>query len=350
MLSAFGQTILEQQPEAAAGAVAAAGQALLVALQGQALVRESLASAAVALYAAVALPAAEPAALARCFAEGLVLGVSGIDGSSSGSSANGTASGGELQAVAPLRLLLPGEAAGGAGGSAPAVPCGLVDAWLRARQGGTGASLASELQRLPAINRICAIRGLAGAMPAEVSCAPLAAAWPAGSALAAAWPGGEPQSRWLLLVDGVLPAISAAIQVGWVQVLEWTDACEHWLFRGVRATFRPAAAGPHPERRPVPPPCRTQSTTDEHFRFHAFASLFVALERIRTQQQAAVAAALQEAGPPAAAGAASVAPPLLAGWRREQLLGLLWSGFEVRGGGWQGRVCVCVKGAPTFLA
>lgn len=199
--------MLEQQPEAAAAAVAAAGQALLVALQGQALVREVLASTAVALYAAVALPAAEPAALARCFAEGLVL---------SGGSGGGGSSCGEQPAVTPLRLLLPGEAAGAGAGSssAPAPPCGLVDERLRARQGGTGASLAAELQRLPALNRICAIRGLAGAMPAEVSCAPLAAAWPAGSALAAAWPAGEPQSRWLLLVDGALPAISAAIQVG----------------------------------------------------------------------------------------------------------------------------------------
>lgn len=189
--------MLEQQPEAGDAAVRAAAQALLVALQGQALVREALASAAVALYAAAALPAAQPAALARCFAEGLVL----------------AGSGGEQPAASPLRLLLPGEtAAADGGGSASAPPCGLVDAQLRARQGGAGAGLAAELCRLPALNRICAIRGLAAAMPAEVSCAPLAAAWPVGSALAAAWPAGEPRSRWLLLVDGALPAISAAIQ------------------------------------------------------------------------------------------------------------------------------------------
>lgn len=75
------------------------------------------------------------------------------------------------------------------------------------------------------------------------------------------------------------------------------------------------------------PQRRTQSTTDEHFRFHAFATLAVVLDRIRFQQQAAVAV-LQEAGERGATGAA--APPLLADWRREQLLLLLWQGFEVR--------------------
>lgn len=171
--------MVEAQPEAGAAAVAAAGETLLLALQGTALVREALASAAVALYSAAALPAEAPAAVARCFAHGLLLA-------------------GDGGGAAP-ELLLPGE--GVAAAAAPA-PCGLLDAHLQRR--GSGRGLAAELQQLPPLNRICAIRGLLATMPAAVSCAPLTARWP-GS--------GAQQQPWLLLLDGALPAIAAAIQV-----------------------------------------------------------------------------------------------------------------------------------------
>lgn len=210
LLSAFGRPMLEQQPAAGAAAVTAAGDALLVALQGQALVREAMASAAVALYAAAALPDAPPAALARCFAQGLLC------------------SGGSGSAVVgqptPM-LLLPTEAEG----SAAAMACGagdiavgLVDSHLRQRQAqpnsdssrgsGRGSSsqggLAGELRQLPPLNRICAIRGLLAAMPATVACAPLATRWSGQTGPA----GQREEQPWLLLVDGALPAISAAIQ------------------------------------------------------------------------------------------------------------------------------------------
>lgn len=174
--------MLAEQPVAAAAAVAAAGEALLLALRGQSLAREALASAAVALYASAALPAAAPAALARCFADGLLA-----------SEASG--------AAAPTpRLLLPGEAAPAAGAAAAAAspPVGLLDAHLQ-RQ---GSSLVAELRRLPPLSRLCAVRGLLSALPAEVSCAPLRAVAADGA-----------HTQWLLLVDGALPAISAAVQV-----------------------------------------------------------------------------------------------------------------------------------------
>ncbi|KAL4419934.1 hypothetical protein ABPG75_007032 [Micractinium tetrahymenae] len=267
LLSLFGREVLERQPEAAAAAVLAAGEALLLALQGQSLVRESLASAAVALYAAAALPAAAPAALARCLAQGLMLPAEDGQGCSR-----------------PLQLLLPTEAvAAGAAAQAPsaadaAAPFGLLDGHLRQR----GASLAAELAKLSPISRVCAIRGLLSAIPAEVSCAPLVAATPEGPA----------QQPWLPLVDGALPAISSAIQ----------------------------------------------NTTDEHFRFHAFSTLTVCLERIRLFQQQALerqgegrGSERGEAGPQAAAPAGAAeeaAVPFLEPQRLQQLLQLLWQGFE----------------------
>lgn len=221
LLSAFGRPMLEQQPAAGAAAVTAAGDALLVALQGQALVREAMASAAVALYAAAALPDAPPAALACCFAQGLLLG---------GSSA-------AAGQPAPV-LLLPeeadaeGSAAAMAGGAAD-FAVGLVDSHLRQRQAqphsGSSSSrggLAGELSQLPPLNRICAIRGLLAAMPATVACAPLATRWSGQTGPA----GQREEQPWLLLVDGALPAISAAIQAsraGQIRVglLVWHFMC-----------------------------------------------------------------------------------------------------------------------------
>lgn len=222
LLSSFGRPFLEQQPAAGAAAATAAGDALLLALQGQALVREAMASAAVALYAAAALPAARPAALARCFAQGLLVG-----------SGSGAAGGG----AAPL-LLLAEEADGSASKAAAAVgsgavgpAIGLVDAHLRQRQARpdsavtSGSShdsgqsgLAEELSRLPPLNRICAIRGLLAAMPAAVACAPLVARWPGQAGQA----GQREEQPWLLLVDGALPAISEAIQAS-LGIVDWAQ-------------------------------------------------------------------------------------------------------------------------------
>lgn len=151
LLSNFGRRMLEHQPEAASAAVLAAGEALLLALQGQSLVREALASAAVALYAAAALPAAAPAALARCLSQGL------MPPAEHGQAGNGQ----------PKQLLLPSEAPASAAAltgltvdqatsivaAAPAV--GLLDGHLRQR----GASLEAELAKLAPITRVCAIRG-----------------------------------------------------------------------------------------------------------------------------------------------------------------------------------------------
>lgn len=146
LLSLFGRGMLERRPDAAAAAVRAAGEALLLALQGQSLVREALASAAVALYAAAVLPAAAPAALAACLSQGLML-PGGQEQEQSG---------GQPQP----QLLLPGQAAGpyaaqAASTAEAAAAAGLLDAHLRQQ----GTSLAAELAKLAPINRVCAVRG-----------------------------------------------------------------------------------------------------------------------------------------------------------------------------------------------
>lgn len=85
-----------------------------------------------------------------------------------------------------------------------------------------------------------------------------------------------------------------------------------------------------------------QDTTDEHFRFHAFSTLTVCLERVRGCQQDALEGQRDgsngggvhgAAGPEAAAPAdpaAQAAVPLLDPPRLQQLLQRLWQGFEVR--------------------
>jgi hypothetical protein len=158
LLSLHGGAMLAEQPAAGASAVVAAGDALLCALSGRALVREALASAAVALAAAATLPAAPPAALALCLAEGLLL----VPGGAEGGDDAADSSPGQPLAL----LLLPEEAEGGAesgtaGSTAPPagrLPLGLLDCQLRQR--GMG-GLAAELRRLPPISRLCALRGAA---------------------------------------------------------------------------------------------------------------------------------------------------------------------------------------------
>jgi hypothetical protein len=141
----------------------AAGEALLLALQGQALVREAMASAALALYAAAALPSAAPGAVARCFAQGLLLPDPAADQGSRNSSTSGSSTRISSSSSNQFVLLLPEEAAAGqASAAASASGVGLLDAHLL-RQGGGG--LACQLRRLTPLNRVCAIRG---EHPAEV--------------------------------------------------------------------------------------------------------------------------------------------------------------------------------------
>lgn len=155
MLSHFGSALLDTEPEAGAAAVVAAGEALLVALQGQVLVREALSSAAVALYAAAVLPAADPAAVARCLAQGLVLPPPAVQGEQQGEQLRREE--GEEWQDQELTLLLPGQAAmaRAAADAAAEVPLGWFGAALRQR----GSCLAAELRRLAPLNRACAIKG-----------------------------------------------------------------------------------------------------------------------------------------------------------------------------------------------
>ena len=92
-----------------------------------------------------------------------------------------------------------------------------------------------------------------------------------------------------------------------------------------------------------------QATTDEHFRFHAYSTLGVCLERVRHQQQAAAQApaAAGDSATSAEAATAEAALPLLDATFQRQLLQLLWQGFEVRGRGLQqGAACRCASCAP----
>lgn len=106
------------------------------------LAREALASAAVALYAAATLPAASPQATALHFAEGLLMPPAAAP------AAAGAAS---------LRLVALGaDAAVSSGdGALEGPPLSLLDAKLRSG----GSSLVAELHRMPAISRVCALKG-----------------------------------------------------------------------------------------------------------------------------------------------------------------------------------------------
>jgi hypothetical protein len=118
-----------------------------------------------------------------------------------------------------------------------------------------------------------------------VLCAPLRVAPSPGPGLGG---GAAAACRpWLLLVDGALPAIAAAIR----------------------------------------------GTSDEHFRFHAHSTLAACLERLRSLQQQAEGGGEAPGPGPAAAGRAAaggVAPPALDAAAQRLVLRLLWQGFEVR--------------------
>ena len=195
---------LSRTPQAEA-AVLEAGTALLEALKGTTLAREALSSAAVALCAAAVLPAASaPDSLVVCLAQGLRLAPSAVQLLPAPA---GEAGAPLSAAAADGRVLVVAEAG-------PGHVVGLVDAQLRQQD----SSLAAELATIPDLNRVCALRGLLAALPAEVLCAPLP--WlPGGCAAGSGGGGGNGRSSsckggWMLLRDGALPAICGAIKVG----------------------------------------------------------------------------------------------------------------------------------------
>lgn len=117
-------------------------------VQGSVLAREALASAAVALYAATTLPAATPQAVALHFAEGLLRPPpQTIHPSSEGGHAE------DAKRNRPTATRLVAAAGGPTALEAP--PLGLVDTQLR----DGGSSLVHQLQGLPDIARVCALKG-----------------------------------------------------------------------------------------------------------------------------------------------------------------------------------------------
>jgi hypothetical protein len=124
-----------------AAAVAAAATCMLEALQGTALVREAMASAAVVVWAAATLPDVPAAAAAAAFAAGLT--PSQLDAAAAAACASSGSSGLSLQQVWSSSSLL--------------------EQLLQAQ----GSSLVTELQRASPAGRICAVKGLLTAMPAE---------------------------------------------------------------------------------------------------------------------------------------------------------------------------------------
>ena len=170
-------------------------------------------------------------------------------------------------------------------------------------------------------------------MPANAACAPLVAVRPAASS---AGPAGEPaeqlqkqqQQQWLLLVDGAVPAVATAIQVRCAALLNMRSSSSGSaaLLGFIRFDTRQAAS-PAPSH--CPAVCRfgyscaicvicLQATTDEHFKFHAYSTLYVCLDRVRQQQQQHKQ---QQQTPPGAAAS----EPLQQG-----------SGGQAAGGQWEG--------------
>lgn len=139
----------------AVAAICEAAQSMLSALHGLLMVREALASAAVVVWAAAVLPAVPPTAAALAFAVGLMPGQvpAGIADIAAGSAA---------------------DAVGSTGSSTDGVSTRareLLQEWrenslLEQQLALNGTSLALQLQKAPAVARVCALKGLLAAMPA----------------------------------------------------------------------------------------------------------------------------------------------------------------------------------------
>jgi hypothetical protein len=142
-------------------------------LQGNLLVREALASAAVLLYAVAALPDQRPDTMALAIARGLLCPGEQLE---LPPAADSTSSSQQQQA-----------------GAGP----GLLDTLLQQQ----GTSLVQQLQTLSPVGRICAIRGLLTCLPRATLCATLVHT-----------PVRQPPRSWHLLADGVLPAACAAVE------------------------------------------------------------------------------------------------------------------------------------------
>lgn len=196
-------------------AVIAAADAMLLALRSHALVREAMASAVVAVWHAVLLPAAPPAAAAVVFARGL-----GLDGSlpwTPEATTGFEAQRGERSAVQPLHRQLLSQQL-----QAAWVQGSLVEQ-LMAKQledeGGPGAveaarklhgsCVAAQLAQSSPLGRVCALKGLLTALPIEALCSDVSEQ---SSCLPGSCPSSYLSSGWCLLIDGALPATAAALE------------------------------------------------------------------------------------------------------------------------------------------
>jgi hypothetical protein len=251
-------------------AVFEATEALLAALHSQALVREGMASAAVGLWHAALLPAVPPAAAALAVVRGLELDGGGASqGGQDGAAGAALRPGAELEAawlegsLVEALLAARAEAARGPGAAAAA---------RRAH----GSCLAAELADVGPLGRLCAVKGLLMALPAQVLCCDLN-----GGA------GGASDGSWCVLIDGALPVAARALQ----------------------------GAG------------------DSNFKYHAASTVCTVLQRCRAVwQQLAAGDGGSSGDGGAAAGAAAAAPAPAAGtvlpWltqeARGRLMGILW--------------------------
>ncbi|GIL79887.1 hypothetical protein Vretifemale_9023, partial [Volvox reticuliferus] len=220
------------------------GRAMLRALQGRALVREALASAAVVLWAASLLPDVAPGAAAAAFGQGLFLA----------STLSPSPPAGKGNAAGPV--LVYGEPSGGLAADRPLG--GWLDDWLRDR----GSNLVLEIRRFSPIGRICSLKGLVTAMPKEATCAQL---W-----ICAAASPHRPNS-----IDCKLPTATSEASEAAMCVADPTAAESEEALVAMKATGEPTASWS----------CRSwhflidgalsygclsiRDAPDAHFKFHA---------------------------------------------------------------------------------
>jgi hypothetical protein len=136
----------------ASASICESAQSMLCALQGSLLVREALASAAVVVWSAAALPAVPPTTAALAFAAGLMR-----DHLPPG-------------LVAAVGVAAP-DAAAASAGTVSMRAQQLLQTWhnsslLEQQLAAQGRSLIVVLQDMPLVARVCALRGLLAAMPA----------------------------------------------------------------------------------------------------------------------------------------------------------------------------------------
>jgi hypothetical protein len=279
-----------------AAAVAAAAECMLEALQGTALVREAMASAAVVVWAAATLPEVPAGAAAAAFAAGLtptqldassLASAAGAGSSTTSSSSNGTKS---LQQVWSSSSLL--------------------EQLLQAR----GSSLVSELQQASPAGRICAVKGLLTAMPAEALMADISC-WQQKQAFA-----GSSSSRGATFVmDCVLPFAVAAARSS-------PDA--HYKFHAVSVVAVALQRAMQlwqelPQLSPAAPPAASEDASIAHQPDAACDTSAVAAEAAPAVQQPSSSSSSSSSE-----GAAAVVPPWLTGPGLSAVVGLLWGNLD----------------------